>query len=92
MVLVIPQSSTSLMLPSPERQQTVKGNAGILYLEASVNKPTVTLSHGRGFSCVHQKRERRNRAQQRSPVHLYIYLGMAGHTYIPELRTKSTDE
>lgn len=83
----------SLSLPrATEWCQTVKGNAGILYLEASQNTATVTLSHARGFASTHQRRPHRSRAQQGSPVHLYIYLGMAGHSHGPELRTKSTDE
>lgn len=92
MVHVILLSSTSHILSSPKWCQAVKGNAGILYLEASQNTATITLSHARGFASTHQRRPHRNRAQQGSPVHLYVYLGMAGHSHGLELRTKSTDE
>lgn len=91
-VYVVPLSSISHIVSSPEWQQTVEENEGIPYLEASENNAAVTLSHIKGFACTHQKRGHRNRADQGSPLHLYTYLGMAGHSHIPELRTKSTDE
>lgn len=68
------------------------GNEGILYVEASENKATVTFSHIRNSACMYQKVVGRYGVKQSSPVQVSIYLGMAGHSHIPKFKEKSTDE